>query len=595
MPESHFLGLCCNVHDSAAALISGGVPVAAAQEERFTREKHSGAFPENAIRYCLSQARLDIQDISAVGFYWQPWRGLLDRAALLIRGAPHTLCFSQPATLSRGTPKTLIDHFSVPHRLAEIFGYKGEFRFLPHSRCHASSTFYLSRFEDSAILCIDLAGEIDSTFAGVGEGSKIAQLWTVAYPHSLGSFYGTITQFLGYSPNSHEYRVMGLAAYGRPTYYKQLRQLIELRPHGQFRLNLNYFVRHWGHALWYSKRLVDLLGPPRSIERLDQRYADIACSAQAVLEEAVLHLVRELRVRSAKPRLCLAGGVALNAVMNHRIRSAGIFEELYVPPAPHDAGTSVGAALLLWHEQFGTRERQVIADAYWGPEYVEEEIESALQSAGVAYERMSDPEAQAAAYVAQGRVVGWFQGRMEFGPRALGNRSILADPRDPTIRKIVNQRVKSRELYRPFGASVPIEFAPDYFDLASPSPFMLEVCRVLPKRQSELQAITHVDGTCRPHTVERRTNERYWRLLLELKRLTGHPVALNTSFNIAGEPIVCSPTDAVRCFMRSGIDVLIIGPYAAKKENGGETRCLERAIESELGIEFDPDRLTGFA
>ncbi len=566
MASIHVLGVNSNVHVSAAALLTDGQIVAAAQEERFSRSKHTGKFPEQAILYCLQQAGLRFGDVSAVGFYWRPWRGLFKRACVLLKALPRSLAFLRPSLVPRGTPKVLLQHVMTRQELVRRFGYRGGFYFLQHCRCHAASAFYPSPFETAAILSLDLSGEIESTFAAFGAGNRIDKLWSVPYPHSLGSLYAAITQYLGFSANADEHRVMGLASYGEPRYYQHLKGLVQLLPGGKFRLDLDYFTHHWGADRWYSDKLVSLLGPARRPDEPPehQRFADVARSAQVLLEEVCLHIGRALRQRSKSSRLCLAGGVALNGVMNQRLLETGVFDELFVPPAPHDCGTSVGAALLLWHGLFG-KEARSSQSAYLGPAYDKSSIEVALRAAGVPFERCTDPAKLAADAIAAGQIVGWFQGRMEFGARALGNRSILADPRNVGIKRTINEAVKYREPFRPFAGSVLEERYQDYFDLIQPSPYMLQVCRVKPSKRATIPGVTHVDGTCRPQTVRREQNPLFWKLLVHFEERTGVPIVLNTSFNVAGEPIVCSPVDAVRCFLRSGIGTLVMDDFVTRK------------------------------
>ena len=439
---------------------------------------------------------------------------------------------------------------------------------MEHQLCHASSAFYPSGFDTAAVLSLDLAGEIDSTLAAIGEGTRLTPLWVTKYPHSVGHFYGAITQYLGFRPNADEYRVMALAAYGADSHYPLLKELVALLPDGQFRLDLRYFVHHWGQDTWYSARLVDLLGPPRDGQDplSEGRFANIAFAAQRLCEDICLHVARALRKRTGRDRLCLAGGVALNGVMNHCILGEEVFREVFVPPCPNDPGTAVGAPLFVWHSIMKRVEKHV-QSAYLGPQYSTADIEKACASRRLRFRRCCDPAKEGAQAIAAGNVMGWYQGRMEFGQRALGNRSILADPRCATMKERMNQKVKFRETFRPFGGSVPEEVFADYFDMEDPSPYMLQVCTVKPEIRCKLPAITHVDGTCRPQTVAKSDNVLFWSLLRQFEGLTGVPVVVNTSFNRAGEPIVCSPEDAIACFLETGIDVLIMGDYVLRKED----------------------------
>lgn len=560
------LGINANVHDSAAAVLVDGSLAAAAREERFTGKKHASDFPSHAIQYCLDAVGCDSGLLAGIAYYWKPWKGLAHRAVTMMRALPHSLAFLYPTKAVRGTPATLVRHVLAPYSFARRFGLPRGFHFVEHEWSHACSSFLTSTFDSAVIISLDLSGETASTFVAVGEGNHIHPLWTINYPHSLGSFYATVTQFLGFSPNADEYRVMGLAAYGKPTYYQQMQQLVTLLPNGQFRLDLSALVYHWGQERFFSDKFIRLFGPQRSggDPLGDSRYADIARSAQLVLEDACLHIAREAAHRTGLRNLCLAGGVALNGAMVKRLREETPFEHIHIPPSPDDAGTAVGSALYLWHVLAGNHVRGT-SGAFTGPAFSDSAIREALDEARLSSSRCSNPESLAAVAIASGQVVGWFQGRMEFGPRALGNRSILADPRDPSMKERINEKVKRRELFRPFAASVLEERANEYFQLGQSAPYMIELCNVRPEKRSVLPAITHVDGTSRPQTVNCRDNERFWRLLTEFEKRTGVPMVLNTSFNLAGDPIVCSPVQAVRTFLSSGIDVLFLGDYVVRK------------------------------
>jgi carbamoyltransferase len=401
-----------------------------------------------------------------------------------------------------------------------------------------------------------------------GEGNRLNVHGSVAFPHSLGLYYTAMSQYLGFWKFGDEYKVMGLAAFGKPNYYDQMRQLIHLLPGGQFRLDLNALVYHWGRERMFSDSFTKLFGPPRlEGEPLDdRRFADIAHSAQLVLEDACIHIAREAENRTHIRNLCLAGGVALNGCMIKRLREETHFENIHIPPSPDDAGTAVGCALLLSRLLANTSER-VSCEAFTGPEYQDSACRDALEKSGIPFNQCYVPEVCAALEIASGKVVAWFQGRMEFGPRALGNRSILADPRIPSMKDWLNQKIKHRELFRPFAASIIEEQATQFFQLHHPAPYMIEVCDVKPEKQDVVPAITHVDGTCRPQTVNFSDNPKFWRLLKEFEKQTGIPLILNTSFNVAGSPIVCSPSQAIETFVSTGIDVLFLGDYVARKSD----------------------------
>ena len=560
MQHRSVLGISAGVHDSAAALVTDGIIRAACKEERLTREKHAGHFPTNAIRFCVGTSPTTVPDV--VAYYWQPWKGVLHRASVALRGLPDSLALISRQNGNRGTLWTLAEHFNAPRKLSEDLGLKCPFVFLDHDVCHASSAYYCSGLRTAAILTFDLSGEMNSVLASLGREGHISTLWSTKYPHSIGSMYATVTQYLGFTPNADEYKVMGLAGYGRPIYYGQLRDLVSLDTEGQFRLNLDYFVHHRGRRDFYSSRFVEAFGPPRASNcgAVEQRYADLASSVQKLTEELALHIARELRRATECECLCVGGGVALNGSVIHSLAKRSGFRKVFVPPSPDDSGTAIGAALLLAHRDFHDG-IQHESTPFLGPSYTSWDIEQAIQLAGVKYEKITNIPRSVAELLAKGGIVGWFHGRMEFGPRALGNRSILADPRSVSIREILNSKVKWREPFRPFGASVTEDKAADYFKLEQPAPFMIEICKAHAAKASLIPAVIHVDGTCRPQTVSRSCNELFWDLIRNFEELTGIPVLLNTSFNLGGEPIVCSPRDALSAFIRSRLDYLSIGDF----------------------------------
>jgi carbamoyltransferase len=561
----YLLGITCNIHESSAAIIRDGVLVAAAEEERFTRRKHDSRFPSRAIAYCLREAGISMGDVSHAGFYWQPWKGVLKRVWWLVRYFPASLQTLRGGKRWRGSVVTLLKHVAVPFRLWRQ-GFRGRFHFVDHHLSHAASAFFPSPFDSAAILTADLCGEDCTTLLGRGRGNRITPLQRSYLPDSLGIFYAALTQFLGYRANADEYKVMGLAAYGQPRLEDTFAGMIRVE-NGRLASDSSWFAFHVGSANCYSKRFETEFGPPCPDEgQVDTGpYRDLAASGQAVLENRLLEMAAWCRAQTGEERLCMAGGVALNAVANGRLVDSQIFKDIWVQPAASDAGCSLGIPFYIWHEVLGRPRWFVMEHAYWGPEYSELEMQQAIARGGLASRRVDDVERETARLLAEGAVVGWFQGRMEWGPRALGNRSILADPRRADMKDLINSKVKFREPYRPFAPSVLLEHVETYFQFIGASPFMTFACRVRDEKRSEIPAVTHVDGTARIQTVSREHNPRYWGLLNQFRALTGVPVVLNTSFNVKGEPIVCSPDDAVRCFLNTGLDYLVMGSHVCAR------------------------------
>jgi carbamoyltransferase len=557
----YILGITCNIHESSAAIVRDGVLVAAAEEERFTRRKHDNRFPVQAIAYCLREAGISMRDVSYAGFYWQPWKGLLKRLWWLARYFPASLQTFRGGKHWRGSVATLIQHLAVPVRLWRM-GFRGGFYFIDHHLSHAASAFFPSPYESAAILTIDLCGEDCTTLIARGNVNRITPVRRFYLPDSLGIFYAALTQFLGYRANVDEYKVMGLASYGQPRLAATFAEMVRFDD-GRLRNDSSWFAFHVGNANCYSRRFEEAFGPACADEsQLEApQYRDIAASGQSVLENRLLELAKWCRDQTGADRLCMAGGVALNAVANGRLLDRGIFTNIWIQPAASDAGCSLGIPFYIWHEVLGQPRGFVMEHAYWGPGYSEQEMQQAITRGRLNSRRVDDIERETARLLADGRIVGWFQGRMEWGPRALGNRSILADPRRSEMKDTINRKVKFREPYRPFAPSVLQESVEDYFHFQGTAPYMTFVCRVRDDRKAEIPAVTHVDGTARIQTVSRAHNPRYWRLLDEFKALTGLPVLLNTSFNVKGEPIVCSPDDAVSCFLKTELDCLVLGNH----------------------------------
>ena len=586
------LGISAFYHDSAAAFVDGGRIVAAAQEERFTRKKHDSGYPTNAIAYCLDQAGIALGEIDQIAFYDKPFLKFERLLETYIAFAPRgfrSFCMAVPVWIREKLFQKDLLRRELKKRAPDV-DWDAALLFAEHHQSHAASAFYPSPFRDAVVLTMDGVGEWATTSVGIGRGNELEMTREIHFPHSLGLLYSAFTFYTGFKVNSGEYKVMGLAPYGDPKYVSTiLDHLIDLKRDGTFRLDLSYFDYCTGLKMTNERFDALFGGPPRTPdEPLTQRHMDLAASVQAVVEEAVLRLTRALRDETGIPKLCLAGGVALNCVANGKVLRDGRFEDIWIQPAAGDAGGALGAALVASHRLFNEPRHceggDAMRGALLGPEFDPDEVRRVLDAAGARYETLSDKaliDATVSALVA-GEAVGWFQGRMEFGPRALGNRSILADARSPTMQKTLNLKVKHRESFRPFAPSALREDVSDWFDLACDSPYMLLVADVKAERRkrvdeplcgidrlnaphSDIPAVTHVDYSARVQTVHRATNPRYHALLEAFKEKTGCPVIVNTSFNVRGEPIVCTPADAFRCFMGTDIDCLAIGNCFLKK------------------------------
>lgn len=592
------LGVSAFYHDSAAALIEDGVVVAAAQEERFTRKKHDDRFPENAIQYCLDEAGIKLRDVDFVAFYDKPFlkfERLLETYLAFAPSGFRSFKMAIPVWLKEKLfQKDLLRRkFKA---FDDDFDWQNKLLFSEHHQSHAASAFFPSPFEEAIVLTMDGVGEWATTSVAIGKGRELNMVREIHFPHSLGLLYSAFTYYTGFKVNSGEYKVMGLAPYGEPVYKDLiLEKLMDVKEDGSFRLDQQYF--NYCTGLTMTNRKFDELfgGPPRKAEEmLTQKHMDLAASVQAVTEEVVLRLTRSLSKEYGIANLCLAGGVALNCVANGKVLRDKAFENVWVQPAAGDAGGALGAALNAYH-LFQQQPRKLngamdgMKGSYLGPESPQTEIEERLAAAGAKFAVLGDDEVIGATAdaMADGKAVGWFQGRMEFGPRALGGRSIIADPRSPEMQKTLNLRVKYRESFRPFAPSVLREDVADWFDIDSDSPYMLMVAPVVEKRRvemteaqqalfgieklnvprSDIPAVTHVDYSARIQTVHKETNPRYHALISAFKERTGCPVVVNTSFNVRGEPIVCTPEDAFRCFMGSEIEVLVCGNCFLKKED----------------------------
>ncbi|MDO8431278.1 MAG: carbamoyltransferase [Candidatus Binatus sp.] len=590
------LGISAYYHDSAAALVADGEIVAAAQEERFSRRKHDDRFPKAAIAWCLKAGGLDLCDLDSIVFYDKPMLKFDRLLETYLGYAPRGF-----ASFVAAMPVWLKDKLNLKSMLRqELAGLAGcrpkdlpALYFTEHHQAHAASAFFPSPFPRAAILCLDGVGEWATTSVWLGDGNDLTPVWQINFPHSLGLLYSAFTYYTGFKVNSGEYKLMGLAPYGEPRYAATiLRELIDLKPDGTFRLNMEYFNYATGRTMT-NERFDRLFGgPPRHPDSpICQREMDLAASIQNVTEEAMLRLARTVHRELDTDHLCLAGGVALNCVANGRILREGPFRDIWVQPAADDAGGALGAALSYWHQYLerpkAAREGDAMLGGYLGPSFTDDEIEQALLKVGARYHKLGEDEllGKVAEKLARENVVGWFQGRMEFGPRALGARSILGDPRSPTMQSTLNLKIKYRESFRPFAPAILAERVSDYFELDRSSPYMSLVAPVLKDKRipvmadaehlagidrinqvrSTIPAVTHVDHSARIQTVHRQTNPLFYSLLKKFEELTGCPLLVNTSFNVRGEPIVCTPADAYRCFMRTEMDYLVIGSFILPK------------------------------
>jgi len=606
----NILGISAYYHDSAAAIIRDGNIIAAAQEERFTRKKHDAGFPVNAIRYCLSAAELQLTDIDYLVFYDKPllkFERLLETYLAYSPKGFRSFVSAMPVWLKEKLylkailKKELSQNFNVKKSVLP------KLLFNEHHRSHAASAFYPSPFERAAVLCLDGVGEWSTSTVWLGEGNKLIPQWEIDFPHSLGLLYSAFTYYTGFKVNSGEYKLMGLAPYGEPKYVDLIMEnLLDVKQDGTFRQNMDYFDYATGLTMT-NTRFDDLFdGPPRKPESdISQKEMDIAASIQKVTEEVVLKIANTIKQELDVDYLCMAGGVALNCVSNGRLLREGPFKDIWVQPAAGDAGGAVGAAFTVWHEYLENsrtpNNHDAMMGSYLGPSFNDEEIEHQLKAYDATYHKLDDAELlpKLAQMLDDGKVIGWSQGRMEFGPRALGGRTIIGDPRNQEMQSTMNLKIKYRESFRPFAPSVLVDKVSEWFEHDRASPYMLMVAPVrkdkrlaisdeqkklfgiekLKLPRSQIPAITHVDYSARLQTVNSETNPRYYALIKEFEERTGCPVIVNTSFNVRGEPIVCSPSDAYRCFMRTEMDVLVVENYLLLKEEQPEWKKDESWME----------------
>lgn len=569
------MGISCYYHDSSAALLKDGVIVAAAQEERFTRKKHDTSFPVNAVKYCLQSQNIKIGDVKYIGFYEKPFLKFERVLSQHLEMFPKSL-----KTFISSMPSWINEKLRVTKTIKKKLGYKGDVLFIEHHLAHAASAFLVSPFKEAAIFTTDGVGEWTTTAYGFGKGNDIELHKEIRFPHSIGLLYSTITAYLGMSVNNSEYKIMGLAPYGNMDkntnpYYRKLKQVIDIKDDGSFRFDMSYFVYHYADRM-PSKKLCSLLeGPVRKPEsELTQRYKDIAAALQLVTEEILTKILNHIHKEFKSDNIVLAGGVALNSVYNGKILKKTPFKSIWIHPDPGDGGTSIGVASYIYNTILGNERNYIFRNAYLGPEYSTEEIKSFLDKNNIKYSEFKDDLGlikSTASLIYSNYVVGWFQLGMEWGPRALGARSILSNPCNPEMKEILNQRVKHREAFRPFAPAVCIDDAKTYFECDDPIPeptdFMLMVYPIKEEWHKKILAVTHVDGSGRLQTIRKNQNPLYYNLIKEFGKLSGIPIIINTSFNIRGEPIVCTPYDAYKCMMGTGIDFLVIDKFLIKRED----------------------------
>ena len=566
----NILGISCYYHDSAACILQDGNIVAAVEEERFSRKKFDDGFPRSAIDYCIKEAGITTQDIDYVAFYDKSvlkFERLLDN---YIAVAPRGL-----GSFISVIPKWIHKRLWVKDEIKKhLIRYKGKIIFPEHHMSHAAYSFFSSPFTEAAILSVDGVGEWSTTTYGVAKNNNIELLKDIRWPHSLGLFYSAFTYFLGFQVNEGEYKLMGLSSYGKPKYYDLImKELIDVKNDGSIQLNMKYFAYTYDKVM-VNKKFAELFNCPVRTEdsKMEQIHFDIGASAQKVLEDVLMIMIRHVHKETGQKNLCLGGGVALNGVANTRILKEGPFEKIFIPPSPGDAGSAVGCAMYCYYS-FLKKDRNIETNTskmiqnnvYLGPEYSNEEIQSFLNSNNISYEEYERENLlhTTAKLISEGNVVGWYQGRMEWGPRALGNRSILADPREESMKDVLNKKIKHRESFRPFAPSILEEFTSEYFDLDVSSPYMLLVAPV--KKPDTIKAVTHVDGTSRVQSVSKKSNPLYYDLINEFYKITNVPILINTSMNVRGEPIVNTPKEAYNMLIKTDMDYLVMGNYRVSK------------------------------
>ena len=560
--SAYILGLNYIGHDASASLLCNGEVLSSVMEERFSRQKHDRSFPAQSIQYCLNQAGIAVDELEAICYYMEPKEHFEQRVI-------HHLgrYYPKSAPLFPDMLGRALKVNNVEKEIRERLGYLGKIYCADHHKSHIATGFFLSPYEEAAVISIDGLGEISSTVIADVQGNEINILKRINFPHSLGMLYNAVTHYLGFNAIGDAGKVMGLTSYGdQAIYLDAFRKIVLLQEDGGYELDLDYFEFPFQRDLWISEKFIQLFGPKREKDApLEQRHKDIAAGLQAMLEEVYYHLARYAKQATGRDYLCLSGGVTLNSVANGKLLEKEYFKDIFIPPPTGDDGTSLGSALLYNYQELGNSQRYPLANGFLGPEYTDEEIEAALKRFNLAYYKSDDVCKETAAMLAENKIIGWFQGRMEVGPRALGNRSILANPALDDVKDTLNLRVKFREPFRPFAPSILAEDVGEWFTYDHEAPYMLFVFDVKEEQRSRVPGITHVDGSGRLQSVDRQRNPKYHNLITEFKQLTGIPMVINTSFNIKGEPIVNTPTDAVRCFLGNGLDCLVLGNFIVTK------------------------------
>lgn len=561
----NILGISCFYHDSAACLIRDGQVISAASEERFNRKKNSPDFPVNAVNYCLQAAGLTIYDIDCVGFYEKPFLKFYRVVLSHLRSYPFSF-----KNFMDTMPSWLQDRLIMPLVIKKELGFEGKILYIKHHLSHAASAFLVSGFPEAAILTADGVGEWSAMTYGAGRGNKIKVVKEMRFPDSLGLFYTAVTTYLGFEALEGEGKIMGLAGYGKPVYLDKLKEMVVTRKDGSYWLDQRFFGLNKGCRM-YSNKFIKVFGSERKPESaIDQRHCDIAASLQKFTEYALINIARNLQAETRMETLCLAGGLFLNCVANSRILEDTDFKEVFIQPAAGDSGGALGVASYIYHSLFNNPRVYAMKNAYLGPEFSAQQIKRSILSAGLDFKEMTDDGLfkHIARKIADNKIIGWFQGKMEFGPRALGNRSILANPGNPDMKDLLNSRVKNREAFRPYAPAVLEERAADFFEAKQFSPYMLLAAQVREDKKTVIPAVTHVDGSARVQVVNKGINARFWNLIKEFENLSGIPIVINTSFNLKGEPVVCTPDDAINSFKASEMDCLVLGNFVIEKPLG---------------------------
>ncbi len=566
----YILGISCFYHDSSVALLKDGKIIAAAEEERFTRKKHDTGFPINAINFCLNYENIKIKDIDYIGFYEKPFLKFERILSQHLNNFPRSL-----RMFVKSMPNLINEKIRISKIIRKKLKYKKEILYIDHHLAHAASSYLVSPFKKSAILTIDGVGEWATTALGYGKENKIFIEEEIRFPHSLGLLYTAITTYLGFKANNDEYKVMGLAPYGKPIYFEKLKEkLIKLEKDGSYKLNMDYFAYNYKEQM-FSEKFIEEFGTSRKKESdITQFHKDMAASLQKLYEHILFMILNYLYKKYKLKNLCISGGCGLNSVANGKILKNTSFENIYIQPASGDGGTSIGVVSYIYNSILNNKRNFVMDSAYLGPEYNDDEIKNFLNKEEIKYSKFPNEERlldQVSKLIYNNNVIGWFQGRMEFGPRALGNRSILSNPCNPNMQDILNLKVKHREKFRPFAPVICEEDVNKYFDgdkkLQMPSYYMLMVYPIKEEKRKLIPAVTHVDGSGRLQVLNKKYNELYWRLIKQFGKLSKVPILINTSFNIRGEPIVCSPKEAYKCMMGTGIDYLVLGNYLIKRDD----------------------------